>query len=125
MQVNPEIIRCMYANPKDANNKKLTLKQRKEAGSHVHYAHDDARISELKTKYPTPEKLYEAIQKDVALGVEVGIMAYKASLSMNRGSTTAALAQYCGNQYKFPADSLNTSNHPIPRKIYPIPQYKA
>jgi len=125
MQVNPEIIRCMYANPKDANNKKLTLKQRKEAGSHVHYAHDDARISELKTKYPTPEKLYEAIQKDVALGIEVGIMAYKASLSMNRGSTTAALAQYCGNQYKFPADSLNTSNNPIPRKIYPIPQYKA
>ncbi len=123
MQVGPSIIRSIYADTKDANNKKLTARERREAFDHIHYVSDQKRIDELKKKYPTPEKLYEAIKTDVALGLEVGIMAYKGSLSMNKGSTTAALAQYCGSQYHFPSGALTASVDPIPRKIYPIPQY--
>ena len=122
-QVGPDVTKTMYADPKDASNTKLSKKERAIAYDSRHYKSDSARISELKKQYPTPEALYEAIQHDVALGLEVGIMHYKARLSMANGSTVRAMAGYCGNQYKLPSSSLYAANDPIPSKIYPIPRY--
>ena len=124
MQVGPGIIRSMYADPKDATNMKISLQARREAGDQKHYTNDQKRIDELKKMYLTPDDLLNAIKTDVALGIEVGIIAYKGALSMNKGNTTAAIAQYCGSQYKLPADSLYAKVDPIPHKIYPIPKYK-
>ncbi len=117
MQVDFDNIKSIYADVKDANNMNLSEHERRLAYDHRHFAKDQARIDELKKKYPTPESLYEAIQYDVALGVEVGIMAYKAKLSMSKGNTRLALSRYCGDQYKLPADST------VAERIYPIPSY--
>lgn len=67
MQVDLENIKIMYADEKNANNKTLSRKERAIAYSHRFFRQDDVRINELKQKYPTPEKLYEAIQKDLLL----------------------------------------------------------
>ena len=117
MQVDKTTIEIMYAD--GGAWKKLKSGTRKAVLSydHRHFSSDDERIDELKKKYPTPDALYQAIQKDVTLGVEVGIMAYKGKLSRTKGNTRAALAQYCGNQYSLPADSTAV------RKIWPLPKY--
>lgn len=118
MQVDKTTLEIMYA---DGNAyKKLKSGTRKAILSydHRHFKADDERIAELKKKYPTVDSLYLAIQKDVALGVEVGIMAYKGKLSRAKGDTRKALAQYCGSQYRLPPDSTAV------RKIWPLPQYK-
>lgn len=118
MQVHIDMIETMYANPKDANNPKLTEKQKRIAGDNRHFRADAKRIAELKTQYPNAKDLFNAIKKDVTLGLEVGIMAYKAKLSRHSGNTIGALREYCGNQYHLPADTTAV------RKIWPLPVYK-
>lgn len=65
-----------------------------------HFSQDDQRIAELKAKYPTAKSLYNAIQEDVELGLEVGIIAFKAKIHQSKGSVAGGIAKYCGNQYK-------------------------
>jgi len=117
MQVHKDIICSMYADPDDAYNSNLSSYERALAYDHRHFVKDQKRIDELKEVYPTPDDLYKAIQEDVSLGMEVGIMAYKSKLSVCKGNTRAALASYCGNQYKLPKDSTAAT------RIYPIPEY--
>lgn len=118
MQVHIDMIETMYANPKDANNPKLSRHKRAIAYDNRHYRADASRIAELKTKYPTAKDLFNAIKKDVTLGLEVGIMAYKAKLSGQKGDTRKALRAYCGDQYRLPSDTTAV------RKIWPLPVYK-
>lgn len=118
MQVHKDMLESMYANPKDANNPKLTVKQQRIAGDNRNFRADAKRIAELKTQYPTVDDLFNAIKKDVTLGLEVGIMAYKAKLSGSRGNTRGAILAYCGSQYHLP------DNITIVEKIWPLPVYK-
>lgn len=118
MQVDFTTIECMYADPNDWKTKgsKLTKHQYAVSYDHRHFAADDARIAELKKKYPTPEALYKAIQSDVSLGVEVGIMAFKGKLSRAKGYTSKAVYQYCNGQYSVKSDT-------IPARIWPLQRY--
>ena len=119
MQVDFTTIECLYADP-DAwkeNGQNLTKHEYAVSYDHKHYAADDARINELKMLYPEPEDLYKAIQSDVSLGVEVGIMAFKGKLSRVKGSTSRAVQQYCAGQYKVTSDT-------IPDRIWPVPEYR-
>ena len=120
MQVDLTTIECMYANYNDwkTKGKQLTAHEYAVSYDHKHFASDDARIAELKKLYPTPEDLHLAIQKDVSLGVEVGIMAYKGKLSKHKGNTRKALAEYCGSQYRLPSDSTAVS------RIWPLQKYQ-
>ncbi len=118
MQVNKTAIECMYADPKDANNPKLSKHQRAVAYDHRHYIADQERINQLKEQYPTVDDLYNAIKTDVTLGLEVGIITYKSKLSYSKGNVTKALSMYCGSQYKLNQDSTAV------RKIWPLPKYK-
>lgn len=118
MQVDKDTVRSIYADRDNANNKSLSLKSRKLAYDHIHFEADDKRINQLKKLYPTADKLYAAMQKDVALGVEIGLMAYKSKLSVTKGDTIAALKKYCGNQYRLPSDSTAV------KRIWPLPQYR-
>lgn len=61
---------------------------------------DESRINELKSKYPTAKDLYNAIQHDAELGLEVGIMALKIKIAANKGSVSKGIQGYCGNQYR-------------------------
>ncbi|MCM1003680.1 MAG: hypothetical protein NC408_04990 [Candidatus Gastranaerophilales bacterium] len=125
MQVNLEAICCMYGeqelrdiqiggiNKKTKKPKIVSGKKDKgiyEAEYKKHYSQDAARINELKAKYPTPKDLYLAIQKDPELGLEVGIIVFKAKISASKGSVSGAIAGYCGSQY-----TCDTSG--CPRKI--------
>lgn len=118
MQVDFETIECMYADPNAWKTKgnKLTKHQYAVSYDHKHFAADDARINELKKKYKTPQELYKAIQSDVSLGVEVGIMAFKGKLSRAKGYTSQAVKQYCAGQYRVTSDT-------IPSRIWPLPRY--
>ncbi|MBS4760856.1 MAG: hypothetical protein KHX03_09190 [Clostridium sp.] len=118
MQVDKTTIECMYADGDAWKKMKSGTRKAILSYDHRHFKADDERIAELKKKYPTEDALYQAIQKDVSLGVEVGIMAYKGKLSRAKGDTRKALAQYCGSQYKLPPDSTAV------RKIWPLPEYK-
>ena len=118
MQVDRTTIECMYADPKNANNTKLSQHQRAVAYDHRHFVADQERIDQLKKQYPTVDDLYNAIQTDVTLGLEVGIIAYKGKLSRHKGDVKSALAEYCGSQYKLNQDSTAV------RKIWPLPKYK-
>lgn len=60
---------------------------------------DAKHIKELKKKYPTTDKLYKAIQTDVELGLQVGILVFKMILRSKQGNVKNSLKQYCGNQY--------------------------
>lgn len=107
MQVDLETCCCIYgmtqSSFKDYDNKMRRSKQTKsvyEYDKKHHFSQDMERIKELKKKYPTPKALYQAMQKDVKLGLEVGIIAFKAKLSRSNGSVSRAVAQYCGNQYR-------------------------
>lgn len=66
----------------------------------LHFSRDDARINELKRKYKTAQKLYTAIQSDVKLGLEVGIIALKAKIHIANNSVAGGIALYCGSNYK-------------------------
>lgn len=107
MQVDLETCCCIYgmsqSSFKDFDGKMRQSKAKKqvyEYDQQHHFSQDMDRIKELKKKYPTPKALYQAIQKDVALGLEVGIIAFKAKLSYSKGSVSGAVSQYCGNQYR-------------------------
>lgn len=90
MQVDLETCQCIFSEgPK--KNKDWHDK---------HFAQDDKRIAALKAKYKTAGNLYKAIQKDIELGLEIGIIAYKAKLSIAKGNVHKAVALYCGNDYK-------------------------
>ena len=110
----------MYADP-DAwktKGKSLTKHQYAVSYDHRHFAADDERINELKKKYPTVDALYQAIQSDVSLGLEVGIMAFKGKLSRAKGYTGKAVSQYCAGQYRVASDT-------IPARIWPLPKYNS
>lgn len=107
MQVDLETCCCIYgmsqSSFKDFDDKIRQSKAKKqiyEYDQQHHFFQDRVRIKELEKKYPTPKALYQAIQKDIALGLEVGIIAFKAKLSRSKGSVSGAVAQYCGNQYR-------------------------
>lgn len=118
MQVDEVLVKTIYAKTEDSTNMKLPEKDRRIAYDHKYFEQDQKRIDELKKKYPTPQELYNAIKSDVALGVELGIMAYKSKLRLTKGDTIQAVKKYCGNSYTLPKDSTAA------RKIYPVPQYK-
>ena len=67
-----------------------------------HFSQDNVRIEELRKKYGTAKNLYEAMKTDVKLGLEVGIIAYKAKLHEVNGNVTKALKNYCGGDYTYP-----------------------
>ena len=120
MQVDKETIECMYADPNawKTKGKRLTRHQYAVSYDHRHFAADDERINELKKKYPTVDALYQAIQSDVSLGLEVGIMAFKGKLSRAKGYTGKAVSQYCAGQYRVASDT-------IPARIWPLPKYNS
>ena len=66
---------------------------------------DAKYIKELKKKYPTTDKLYKAIQTDVELGLQVGILVFKMILRSKQGNVKNSLKQYCGNQYSYNYDA--------------------
>ncbi len=113
MQVNLEAICCIYGEQElrniSAGINSKTKKEKIVSGKKPakiyedeykkHYSQDAARINELKAKYPTPKDLYLAIQKDPELGLEVGIIVFKAKISASKGSVSGAIAGYCGSQY--------------------------
>ncbi len=90
MQVDFETCQCIFSEGPQKN----------KDWHKKHFTQDDKRIAGLKAKYKTASQLYSAIQKDVELGLEVGIIAYKAKLSVAKGDVHKALAMYCGSQYK-------------------------
>ncbi|MBD5402512.1 EF-hand domain-containing protein [bacterium] len=65
----------------------------------AHFSQDEALIEKIRAKYPNPSDLYEAIKADVELGLEIGILAYKAKLSQAKGNVKEAVALYCGANY--------------------------
>lgn len=119
MQVDKTTIECLYADPKNATNKKLSQHQRAVAYDHRHYVADQERIDQLKKQYPTVDALYNAMKTDVEIGLEVGLMAYKGKLSRNKGNVKKALAGYCGSQYGLNRDSTAVAT------IWPLPKYKS
>lgn len=66
-------------------------------------------VKELKSKYKTPSALYTAIQSDVELGLQVGILVFKAKIRSAGGNVAKGVKSYCGNQYKYDY-SLKTPN---------------
>lgn len=119
MQVDKTTIECLYADPKNATNKKLSQHQRAVAYDHRHYVADQERIDQLKKQYPTVDALYNAMKTDVEIGLEVGLMAYKGKLSRNKGNVKRALAGYCGSQYTLNKDSTAVAT------IWPLPKYNS
>ena len=43
--------------------------------------------------------MYKAIQSDVGLGIEMGILTFKIKLSYARGNVSKAQSEYCVGQY--------------------------
>lgn len=118
MQVDLENIECLYGYSLNDKHPDPIHNDRIKADHKYYYQQDQARIEELKKKYKTPQELFDAMATDVALGVEVGIMAYKGKLSRKHGDTKAALRAYQGIRYNFDPKSV------IPDVINPIPYYK-
>ncbi len=58
-------------------------------------------VKELKSKYKTPSALYTAIQSDVELGLQVGILFLKTKIRGAGGNVARGVKSYCGNQYKY------------------------
>ena len=58
-------------------------------------------VQELKSKYKTPEKLYDKIQSNVELGLQVGILVFKLKLRLANGNVARGVKNYCGDQYKY------------------------
>ena len=88
MQVNKTILECIYG--ENSKNKRI------KSDYDNYYSNDAKYIKSLKQKYPTIQKLQEAIKKDVDLGLEVGILAFRAKLRMAKGDVNRAHQKYCG-----------------------------
>lgn len=58
-------------------------------------------VKELKSKYKTPAALYTAIQSDVELGLQVGILFLKTKIRGAGGNVARGVKSYCGDQYKY------------------------
>lgn len=118
MQVDYTTIETLYA---DDYNPKKKYKNRHASNvsyDHIHCKHDQVRIDELKKIYKTEQDLWNAIGKDVSLGVEIGIMAYKMKLHIKKGDTKAAFSAYSAGNYSLPKDSTAVKKYDI------IPKYK-
>lgn len=89
MQVDFKTCQCIYSEGGKIN----------EAWHKAHFSQDDARIDEMKKKYPTAKDLFQAIQKDVELGLEVGIIALKAKIHEAKNSVSGGISKYCGGNY--------------------------
>ena len=118
-QVDRDVVDCLYAPPYNWKTKYPTKRDEALSYDTMHWQQDKKRIEQLKKKYLTAEALWKAIQKDVSLGLEVSIIAYKMKLHAAKGNTRVALSNYCSGQYQLPADSTATKKYAIP-----LPSYK-
>ena len=89
MQVDLKTCQCIFSEGGKAN----------KDWHKAHFSQDDARIKELKSKYKSAQKLFDAIATDVPLGLEVGIIALKAKIH-EAGSVAGGVKKYCGGNYK-------------------------
>ena len=80
MQVNLDAIKTLYKD-KSSSNARF--------------------IEELKGKYKTPGELYSAIQTNVELGLQVGILFFKTKLRGTGGNVAKGIKSYCGGQYSY------------------------
>jgi hypothetical protein len=119
-QVDRNVVDCLYADTDYKYNKKYPTK-RDEALSYDtrHWQQDKTRVEQIKNKYPTSNALWAAIQKDVSLGLEIGIIAFKMKLHSRKGNTVEALRDYCSGQYSLPANSTAKTSYSMP-----LPSYK-
>ncbi len=90
MQVDFKTCQCIYA-----EGSRTIVEWHK-----AHFSQDDTRINELKKKYHNAEALYEAIQTDVELGLEVGIIALKAKIHEANNSVKGGISKYCNGGYE-------------------------
>ena len=120
-QVDRDVVDCLYADTDYRYNKKYPSK-RDEALSYDtrHWQQDKARVKELKKKYPTSKALWNAIQKDVSLGLEIGIIGFKMKLHYQKGNTVKALSDYCHGKYTLPADSTAKKTYTMPLPAYKV-----
>ena len=119
-QVDYTTVEVLYASYNDRNDKSLTPHERAVAYSHRHCVQDEARINEIKSLYKKPKDLWKALEKDVALGLEVGIMAFKMKLNASKGDTKGALSGYCAGQYCLSPNSKAQMHYELP-----LPEYKS
>ena len=96
MQVDPQTCKCIFSEGGAIY----------ENDHKAHFSQDDARIEVLRKKYGNAKNLYEAMKTDVKLGLEVGIIAYKAKLHETKGNIATALRKYCGGDYVYPFDNI-------------------
>lgn len=89
MQVDFKTCQCIYSEGGKIN----------AAWHKAHFSQDDARINEMKKKFPTAKALYQAIQNDVELGLEVGIIALKAKIHEAGNSVEEGIKKYTGGNY--------------------------
>lgn len=112
MQVNFETICCIYGEAyagkvskgKDKSGKDQFISSKRSSDVYKYdnehyYSQDASRISQLKKNYPTQKDLYQAIQKDPSLGIEVGIIAFKAKIGYAKGDVKKGVEGYCKGQY--------------------------
>lgn len=99
MQVDLKTCQCIFSEGGKIN----------EAWHKAHFSEDDARIKELKKKYKTAEKLFEAMETDVKLGLEIGIIALKAKIH-EAGSIQGGVSKYCGNNYECDYSKIPDNN---------------
>ena len=62
---------------------------------------DKEIIKNLKNKYPTAEKLHDALRTNTELGLKVGILYFKSLLRKYNGDVNRSLKHYTGNQYTY------------------------
>ena len=117
-QAKRPIIDALYASYEDRKNKSLSDYEIALAYDNWHFRQDMARIIEIREKYPTSDDLWKALETDVSLGVEIGIMVFKMKLDVKGGNTKTALAGYCGNQYFLPPGATMKMQYELPLPKY-------
>lgn len=107
MQVNLEACCILYGEscPKfidfDGKVRSSNLKSEDYKGDQKRHCKQDlVRINKLKEKYPTPQSLYQAIQKDIGLGLEVGILFLKYKISLKKNNVKAGIYAYGDENFK-------------------------
>ena len=119
-QVDRDVVDCLYADENYKYDKKYPTKRDAALSYDTrHWKQDAQRIYQIKAKYPTSSALWAAIQKDVSLGLEVGIIAYKMKLHGANGDTHKALYNYCHGQYTLAKNNTAQNKYNIP-----LPSYK-
>ena len=81
MQVNDDILKSIYGKNSDYEK---------------YFIQDKKYIDAIKQKYKTIQKLKEKMKTDVDLGLEIGILAFRAKLRQAKGDVNKAHKMYCG-----------------------------